>query len=233
MNDYSKYISAETLMGPCSIRILSELFERHPLQLPAGAEVLDLGCGKGLTSLMTARETGAHVVAADLWITAEDNLQRFAGWGMGAVITPVHTDANELPFEKASFDGMVSVDSYHYYGGEKGFLEEKILPFMKSGAEILIGIPGIKNGYTGRSDELLADWLGEDAHMFKSAAQWNEILGRAGSIEDFEVWEMDCFEEPWDDWFNSGHEFAIGDKKFFDTLIKPYTCFVGIYMKLK
>ena len=24
-----------------------------------------------------------------------------------------------------------------------------------------------------------------------------------------------------------------GDKRFFESLIKPYTCFVGIYVKLK
>lgn len=29
------------------------------------------------------------------------------------------------------------------------------------------------------------------------------------------------------------HEYALGDKRFFESLIKPYTCFVGIYIKLK
>ena len=29
------------------------------------------------------------------------------------------------------------------------------------------------------------------------------------------------------------HPYAMGDKQFFDALIKPYTCLVGIYVKLK
>jgi len=152
---------------------------------------------------------------------------------MNLLIMAVPAGNTELTFDKAMFDAMVSVDSYHYYGGEKGFFEEKILPFMKNGAEILIGIPGIRSAYSGHSEELLADWLGEDSHMFKSAAQWKDILSGADAVDDIEVWEMNCFDTPWDDWFNSGHEFAMGDKKFFDSLIKPFTCFIGIYMKLK
>ncbi len=27
--------------------------------------------------------------------------------------------------------------------------------------------------------------------------------------------------------------FALGDRRHFETLIKPYTCFVGIYIRLK
>lgn len=34
-------------------------------------------------------------------------------------------------------------------------------------------------------------------------------------------------------YFATGHEYAIGDKQFYETLIKPYTCFVGIYIKLR
>ncbi len=233
MNDYSKYVSKDTLMGPSSLRILEELLNRFPLRLSAEDTVLDLGCGKGLTSLMAACETGTKVVAADLWINAEDNAARFADWGIADKLTPVNADANCLPFENGQFDAMISVDSYHYYGGSDGFFEEKIMPFMKKGAEILIGIPGIKNEFSGRSDELLSPWLGEDAHMFKSASDWKEILSGNESLSVLETCELDCFTAAWDEWFASGHKFAEGDKQFFDDLIKPYTCFVGIYIKLK
>lgn len=35
INGYKRYISEETMMGPNSVRILAELFERYPLQLTA------------------------------------------------------------------------------------------------------------------------------------------------------------------------------------------------------
>lgn len=233
INDYSMYFSAETMMGPNSARILEELFKTYPLYLTGKDEVLDLGCGTGLTSLIIAKETGAKVYANDLWISAEDNAKRFEQWGVGEQITPIHEDANKLNFGQNQFDALVSVDSYHYFAGKTNFFENKILPFLKNKSVVLIGIPGIKNEYSGRSEELLSEWLGDEAYMFKSISQWKAIIGNNDRIETVKVWEMDCFSNAWNEWFATNHEYANGDKQYFETLIKPYTCFVGIYIKIK
>ena len=232
-NNYTKYISTETLMGPNCVRILEELFSKKPLQLTTDDIVLDLGCGKGLTSLVIAKETGAKVYANDLWITVEDNAKRFENWGIGEQVTPICEDANDFSFNKSKFQALVSIDSYHYFAGEIGFFENKILPFLKDKAVVLIGIPGIKNQYTGRSEELLSAWLDDEAYMFKSPKQWKEIIGNHDRIEMVETWEMECFDLAWSEWFATEHEYAFGDKRFFEMLIKPYTCFVGIHIKLK
>ena len=226
-------MTADLLMGPNSLAILKELFEKHPLTPYVGAALLDLGCGKGLTSLALARETVAAVTACDLWISPEDNAKRFDAWGVGEQVTAVQADANELPFEKGEFNALVSVDAYHYFATEKGFFAEKILPFLKDNAEVLIGIPGIKDEFTGRSAELLSDWLGDEAYMFQSPRAWREIIGENERIEALETWEMECFDTAWSEWFATGQKYALGDREFFDTLIRPYTCFVGIYIKLK
>lgn len=233
ISNYEKYISAETMMGPNSVRVLEELFDRHPMRFAADDLVLDLGCGTGLTSLVIAKETGAKVYANDLWVSAQENGQRFAKWGIGGQVTPVCEDANDLSFEKKKFDALFSVDSYHYFAGSEGFFQEKILPFMKDGGVVLIGIPGLKDEYRGRGEELLSDWLGEDAYMFKSPAHWKELIGSHDRIETVKTWEMDCFEKAWEEWFASDHEFAQGDRKYFETIIRPYTCFVGIDIKMK
>ncbi|MBR4290070.1 MAG: methyltransferase domain-containing protein [Oscillospiraceae bacterium] len=231
--NYKEYMTAEILMGPNSARILRELLEKYPLQRNSENKVLDLGCGKGLTSLILARETGAKIYANDLWIPAEDNAKRFNEWGIGEQITPVHKDANELEFDKGQFSSLVSIDSYHYFATKKCFFEEKILPFLSDKAVVLIGIPGIKDEYTGRSEELLPEWLGNEACMFKSPTEWKEIIGRHDRIEKIETWEMDCFDLAWKDWLSTENEYALGDRQFFETVIKPYTCFVGIYIKIK
>lgn len=233
IENYKAYISAETLMGPNSVRILAELFDRHPLQLTLDDMVLDLGCGKGLTSLIIAKETGAKVFANDLWISAEENRKRFAEWGVENQITAVCEDANNLHFEKKQFRALVSIDSYHYFAGTKGFFQEKIVPFMKENGEILIGIPGLKDPYTGCAEALLSDWLGEDAYMFKSPKHWRELIGGSDGIGWVETWEMDCFSKAWDDWLATDNRFALGDRQYFESIIKPYTCFVGIYIRLK
>ena len=161
--NYRNLITAELLMGPNSLRILEELLTRHPLALSADTSVLDLGCGKGLTSLAVAKETGAKVYATDLWIAAEDNAKRFREWGVDHQIVPIHGDANNLNFNKGQFSALVSIDAYHYFATKKGFFEEKILPFLSDKAIALIGVPGIKDEFCGRSAELLSDWLGEES----------------------------------------------------------------------
>ena len=233
IEEYRQFITADLLMGPNSLRILEELIAKHPLTLTDDSSVLDLGCGKGLTSLAITKETGAAVYANDLWISAEDNAKRFREWGVGKQIIPVHEDANEFHFNKGQFGALFSIDAYHYFATKKSFFEEKILPFLSDNAVALIGVPGIKDEFTGRSEELLYDWLGDEAYMFQSPSAWREIIGNNDRIEAIETWEMNCFDSAWNEWFATEHKYALGDKRFFDKLIKPYTCFVGIYIKLK
>lgn len=233
ISDYKKYFSSETMMGPNSVRVLEELFDKYPLQLAPNDLILDLGCGKGLTSLVIAKETGARVYANDLWISAEENGKRFAQWGVGEQITPVFEDANDLHFDEKQFDALVSIDSYHYFAGYEGFFQEKIMPFVKDGGIVLIGIPGLKNEYSDRAEELLSNWLGDEAYMFKSPKTWKKLIGSNDRIESVITWEMDCFSKAWDEWLAVDNKFANGDRQYFETIIRPYTCFVGIYVKIK
>ena len=233
IGNYKAYISAETMMGPNSVRILAELFDKFPLQLLSDDIILDLGCGTGLTSLIIAKETRAKVFANDLWVSAEENRKRFVEWGVGEQITPICEDANNLRFEKEQFRALISIDSYHYFAGSKGFFQAKILPFMKDNGVVLIGVPGLKDEYTGCGEELLSDWLGKDAYMFKSPKIWKELIGGNDRIELVRTWEMDCFSKAWNDWLATNNKFALRDRQYFETIIKPYTCFVGICIKLK
>ena len=230
---YKKYITEQTMMGPNCVRVLAELLEKYPLELASNDSVLDLGCGKGLTSLVLAKETGARVYANDLWISAGENEERFDDWGIGDRVTPVCEDADHLHFEEKQFKALVSIDSYHYFAGQEGFFRDKILPFLKDGATVLMGIPGLKDEYTGRAEELLSAWLGKDAYLFKSPALWKELIGTDDRIQSVRTWEMDCFDEAWKEWLAVDNKFAQGDKRYFETVIKPYSCFVGIYVRLK
>lgn len=232
-DNYRKYFEVPFLMGPNSLRLLDELLEEYPLEYTSDNLVLDLGCGSGVTSLFIANETGATVYANDLWIPEEANRERFAHWNMQDKLIPVHEDAANLHFDKEMFDALISIDSYHYFAGKEGFFANNILPYIKRGGIALIAIPGIKNEYDGRSEELITQWLGAEAYMFQSAAFWKRMIGVHGDIETVRTWEMTGFELPWQEWFNTKHKYALNDKKYFESIIKPFTTFVGIMVKKK
>ncbi|MEH6677926.1 SAM-dependent methyltransferase, partial [Phenylobacterium sp.] len=64
----SKYDPAWLLgldMGPNPLWLLEDLAQ--DLALKPGMRVLDLGSGRGATSVFLAKEFGVSVVAADLW----------------------------------------------------------------------------------------------------------------------------------------------------------------------
>ena len=228
---YRPYFTKDFLMGPNSLRILQVLLNKNPKSLGADSLILDLGCGTGLTSFALCHETGAKVLANDLWISGEENAARFAAWGVGDRITPVQENADNLNFEKESFDAIVSIDSYHYFAGSEGYFQKRILPFLKSGGVALFGVPGIKEEYDEKTIELLTSWLGEQAYMFRSVRQWKKILGEDPNMESVEVFELDGFEAAWQDWLAMDNPFAKGDAACWEQIIKPYTNFVGMIVR--
>src|SRR6201996_2783732 len=111
---YDSLWVVENLMGPNVLWLCEYLAEA--MSLRPGMRVLDLGCGKAVSSIFFAREFGVDVTAADLWIKPEENAVRIAAAGVADRVTPVHAEAHALPFAEESFDAIVSLDAYHYFG---------------------------------------------------------------------------------------------------------------------
>src|SRR6187431_2078569 len=79
------------------------------LDLAPGMRVLDLGCGRALSSIFLHREFGVQVWAADLWFSANENLQRIRDAGAGDGVFPLQVEARALPFASQFFDAIVSI----------------------------------------------------------------------------------------------------------------------------
>ena len=68
------------------------------MNLKPGLRVLDLGCGRAVSSIFLAREFDVQVWATDLWISASENSQRIVDAELGDRVFPIHSDARALPF---------------------------------------------------------------------------------------------------------------------------------------
>ena len=221
------------IMGPNPIKLEEELLLDH--RIPEGSVVCDLGSGQGLTSVFLAKEYGFTVYAADLWSDPEENRKFFDAMGLDrGQIIPVKADAADLPFEKEFFDAVVSTDSYNYFGRDPRFLDEKLLPFVKSGGYIYIAIPGMKKDcHNALPPELLLSWTPEQLDYLHDADYWRKITGECRGAEVLSVKEMESNEEVWADWLKQENEYAVGDRKAMDAGGGKYLNFIAIVLRKK
>jgi cyclopropane fatty-acyl-phospholipid synthase-like methyltransferase len=125
---------------------------------PDLSRVLDLGCGTALTSIFLAREFGARVWAADLWIDPNRNWERIREASVAELVTPMRMEAHALPFLEGYFGAIVSVDAYHYFGTDDLYLAWGLSPFLTSGGRIGVVVPGIREEVDEVPESLRPYW---------------------------------------------------------------------------
>ena len=133
--------------------------------------VLDLGCGRALSSIFLRREFGVQVWATDLWFSASENLQRIRDAGVEDGVFPIHADARSLPFAAEFFDAIVSIDSFFYYGTDDLYLNY-LARFVKPGGPVGIAGAGLMQEIDGPVPEHLRSWWTPDLWCLHSATWW-------------------------------------------------------------
>ncbi len=208
---YDKQFLSENMMGPNSIRVLEEMLEK--VELKKGMRVLDLACGRGLTSIFLAKEYGVEVYATDLWTSATENYERFNKMGVGDSIIPLQFDASTMPFANNYFDAVISVDSYHYFGNNDEYFAKYISPLLKKDGIVAIAFPSIRQDFTFETipTEMKPFWEEEAFNMWRSKNWWTKIFEK--HLNDFKVSELACFNDAWNDWLQLDNEYAVEDRK--------------------
>lgn len=130
----------ENEMGPSALWLTEALSQK--MNLKEGMQVLDMGCGRAMSSIFLAKEFGLQVWATDLWIDATDNLKRIREAGVEDRVFPIHAEAHALPYAHEFFDAVVSMDAYHYFGTNDLYLGH-LAKFAKPTAQIGIVVPGL------------------------------------------------------------------------------------------
>ncbi|GKX29472.1 SAM-dependent methyltransferase [Vallitalea longa] len=213
---YNDKFIKENMMGPNSMMVLENLLEDVPLT--SNMRVLDLGCGKGLTSIFLAKEYGVQVFAVDLWISASENYKRFEKIGLQDQIIPIHADAKSLPFAEDYFDAVISIDAYHYFGCDETYFDSYLSKYLKKDALIAIAVPGMKYEiHNCIPDEMKPFWEEEALKLWNSCFWWEKLLLKSNDFKIKKIREMDCFEESWQEWLMTDNEYAIQDKLMIET----------------
>lgn len=230
---YNKDFIKENIMGPNPIKLLEELLNENPLV--TGETVLDLGCGKGVTSIFAAKEYKARVFATDLWITPTENKKRFDEAGLSSQqIIPIKAEAHDLPYADEFFDTVICTDSYHYFGFDKEYLNSFLLPKLKHGGRLLIVVPGFINEiHDNLPPELLLSWTPEDLETMQCIDAWKKVFDGNNELASVEVKEMESFDECWQDWLECGNDYAVGDRKSMNAGAGKYMNFISIVIYKK
>lgn len=199
---HPEWIIKNGMSGSNTLRLtewLSEAMDPRP-----GMRVLDLGCGRAISSIFLAREFGVQVWAADLWISATENLQRIRDAGLEGSVFPLHVDARALPFAGEFFDAVMSIDSFAYYGTDDLYLNY-IAHFLKPGGLLGIAGAGLVREFDGGVPSHLSELWTQDFWAIHSADWWKRHWERTGLVEIRDAETMPDGWLEWLDWQRSAH----------------------------
>jgi SAM-dependent methyltransferase len=181
-------------MGPHALWLLESLTEL--LVIEPGTRILDLGCGKAMTSIFLAKEFGARVWAADLWIPAEETHQRIVAAGVENLVTAVHAEAHSLPFDPGFFDVIVSIDAYQYFGTADLYIGY-LAPLLRDGGRIGAVMPAMFEEIGSNVPEHLAPYWDWEFCCFHGPEWWRTHWAKTGKVT---VDHADAIEDGWKDW---------------------------------
>ena len=209
-----KWVS-ENWMGPNPLWLLEELCDH--LELKPGMKVLDMGCGKGITSVFLAKEFGVTVFANDLWISATDNLKRFEDAGVSDLVYPIHAEAHALPYAEGFFDAAISIDSYQYYGADELYFPCTFSKLVKSGGQFGIVVPGFKREFESGYPDTLKDYWDNEMFSFHSKSWWRHLWEKTGIVEIKACYDIEDPKKIWRSWAEwSKESLGFNDLEFLE-----------------
>jgi len=191
--DYDPAWVVENRMGPHPLWLMEAL--TNVFAPERGSRVLDLGAGTALTSIFLAKEFDASVVAADLWVDPTENQRRIREAGVEHLVLPLRAEAHDMPFADESFDTILSVDAYHYFGTDDLYLSSCVR-LLRSGGRIGIVVPGLVTELEELPTHLRPYW-DPACWSFHSPEWWHRHWKRSGVVE---VEQAELVPDGWAEW---------------------------------
>jgi SAM-dependent methyltransferase len=175
-------------MGP-NVLWLTEALCEH-MSLTPGMRVLDMGCGRGLSSVFLAREFNVRVWSNDLWVKPADIWATATEADVADAVCPIHAEARHLPYAEGFFDAIVCVDSYPYYGTDDLYLPY-LARFVRPGGQIGVVMAGLTQDIDGPVPVHLTRpqqnggvfWDPLECTCFHTTAWWRHHFEKSSVVE--------------------------------------------------
>src|SRR6266436_5360303 len=152
-------------------RVLAEMLAA---QIPAGASVLDIGCGDGTIGSLIAQ------LRPDISIQGVEFMVR-----PGCRIACRAFDGNSLPFQDASFDVCVFVDVLHHTQDPAVLLREAV----RVSRSFVLLKDHLDENFLDDATLRFMDWVGNRPHgvvlayNYQSRSQWANCCSKCGLVE--------------------------------------------------
>ncbi len=207
---YDKELVRKCMGGPNALYLTEELTDS--MDIKPDSLVLDLGCGRGLSSVFIAREYGAQVYAVDKNVHAAETFAMLKDIGLDAKVFPIQADAAALPVPNGVIDTLICVNSYHNFGMEAGFFEAKIKPALKENARVGFVLLGRDKAFVYKDDD-------NENPVFWTADEWKKWFESEG-IEVTLCEQLKSTQRAWKEWM-SVFSPDLTDEEIENTKINP------------
>lgn len=181
-------------MGPSSVWLAEYLTQA--VELKPGMRVLDMGCGKAMSSIFLAKEYGVRVWANDLWISPTENWGRIREAGVEDLVCPIRAEAHALPYAAGFFDAIVSLDAYHYFGTDETYLAG-FAKLVRPRGQIGIVVPGLVKEFEDEVPAKLRPYWDNEWYYWHTPVWWSRLWRHSGMVE---VEVADNMPGGWDIW---------------------------------